>query len=681
MPRLLEVDVKPDHLARLISARTPLAALTELVWNSFDADARKVSIVVERSILGTIDKITVSDDGHGMPYAETAEAFASLGGSRKKDRTKTRDGRMLHGRLGKGRFKAFALGTNVAWTTVVRENGKAVAYGISAAKENLKEFRLTDPKKSRNPSTGTSVAVTGVAGAPPTLEASAAVEELTSAFALYLRTYPDVRLEYDGRTINPTPAIAREEEISLPSRIPGDTERLPPAKLTVIEWNIDVERALFLCDAEGVTLARRPLGIHAPGYSYTAYLKAAKIRQAEENGTLDLEELDSTLESLTTAAKQAVKAYFRRREAERAQGVVAEWKKQDLYPYRTDPKDAVEKIERQVFDVVALNINAYLPAFSEADAQNKRLTLSLVRQALESDASSLQKILQDVLGLPPEKQEELARLLRRTSLSAIISAARTVAERVDFLRGLELLVFPEADTEVIRERTQLHRLVAENTWMFGEEFNLSVDDQSLTEVLRQHCEDLEIEILDDAPVVREDGSEGVIDLMLSRAIPQTRKDKREHLVVELKRPTVKIGAKELAQVESYALAVARDKRFQRTDVEWHFWCLSDDLTDLVASKSRQPNQPEGLITQLEDGRVKIWVRTWSEILQNARGRLAFFQERLELQADRTNALGYLRETYAKYLPDPLAVSPKGKPEKSRAGERLSVRAKSRRNSQ
>lgn len=325
-----------------------------------------------------------------------------------------------------------------------------------------------------------------------------------------------------------------------------------------------------------------------------------------------------------------------------------------MYPYESDPKDSVEKIERQVFDVVALNINTYLPQFSDADAQNKRLTLRLVRQALESDATSLQTILQDVLGLPPEQQEELARLLRRTSLSAIISAARTVAERVDFLRGLEVLVFPDADTPVIRERSQLHRLVAANTWVFGEEFNLSVDDQSLTEVLRRHCEQLGIDVLADAPVVREDGSEGVVDLMLSRAIPQARKDRHEHLVIELKRPTVKIGNKELAQVESYALAVARDKRFRRTAVEWNFWAISDDVSDLISSKSRQPHQPDGLITQLEDGRVKVWVRTWAEVLQSARARLAFFQERLAIQADRANAMAYLRDTYKKYLPESAA---------------------------
>lgn len=251
MTRILEVEVRPDHLVRLISARSPLAALTELIWNGLDADAREVTVVVERNLLGTIDRISVSDNGHGMPYEETSEAFSSLGGSRKVNRTRTLKGRMLHGRLGKGRFKAFALGTEVDWTTKVRENGSLVEFGISATKENLKSFRLSDPKKVRGTATGTSVVVTGVTGAPPTLETAAAVEELTSEFALYLRTYSDVRLTYDGRRIDPTRAIAHEEELPLVPLSSGDAEPLPTAVLSLIEWNIAVDRALFLCDAGG----------------------------------------------------------------------------------------------------------------------------------------------------------------------------------------------------------------------------------------------------------------------------------------------------------------------------------------------------------------------------------------------------------------------------------------------
>jgi hypothetical protein len=138
-------------------------------------------------------------------------------------------------------------------------------------------------------------------------------------------------------------------------------------------------------------------------------------------------------------------------------------------------------------------------------------------------------------------RQELAELLDHTTLAAIIETSKIVTDRLTFLRGLETLVFDADFKEKVRERTQLHRIVAENAWMFGEQYHLSVNDQSLTEVLKKHiaAQGREIEI--DAPVTRADGSRGIVDLMFSCNLLRGM-DEREHLVVELKRPKVLIPA-------------------------------------------------------------------------------------------------------------------------------------------
>jgi len=78
--------------------------------------------------------------------------------------------------------------------------------------------------------------------------------------------------------------------------------------------------------------------------------------------------------------------------------------------------------------------------------------------------------LDEVLGLPLEKRQELIDLLKRTTLSAIISASAIIADRLEFLRGLETLIFDTDFKERTLERSQLHRLVAENIWIFGEQY-------------------------------------------------------------------------------------------------------------------------------------------------------------------------------------------------------------------
>jgi hypothetical protein len=83
--------------------------------------------------------------------------------------------------------------------------------------------------------------------------------------------------------------------------------------------------------------------------------------------------------------------------------------------------------------------------------------------------------------------------------------------------------------KVLLERAQLHRMLAEEAWIFGDEYTLSVDDESLTSVLHKHIKELgRDELAPDVTeeVLRADGSRGIVDLMLSQVIPQPLKPSR-----------------------------------------------------------------------------------------------------------------------------------------------------------
>src|SRR4051812_33585829 len=113
------VEVQGDHLAKLANAR-PVQAVAELIWNALDADGTKIEVEIERNELSMVG-IVVRDNGHGIPHADSSALFSKLGGSWKKHGSRSKmKGRMLHGQEGKGRFKAFALGRVVDWTSTYR---------------------------------------------------------------------------------------------------------------------------------------------------------------------------------------------------------------------------------------------------------------------------------------------------------------------------------------------------------------------------------------------------------------------------------------------------------------------------------------------------------------------------------------------------------------------------------
>lgn len=652
--KIITVEVQPDHLQTIARVKRPLGAVAELIWNGLDADATKIDVELRRNQMGGLTGVMVSDNGHGLPYDEAEDAFQKLGGSWKKNSLKTKGkGRMLHGQLGRGRFKAFAIGTSIIWTTRYRDNGGVSEYNISGSSSKIGTFEVGDVAKLKSKKSGTDVDV-ALSKNFSSLDGDQAWNDIAEEFAPYLLQYPDIRITYDGKEVDPSTLFRNVADYDLGTIEVPDHDRTA-AHLSVIEWNRTTDRALFLCDESGVALHKVSVGIQAPGFDFTAYLKSPLIRELDAEGSLVFEEVDPSLNLLIEAARSTLREHFRRRAAETTVELVESWKKENIYPYQGEPKNIVEAVERQVFDVVALNVNSYLPDFERSENRSKKLSLQLIRQALERDPGELQLILDDVLNLPADKRKDLAELLKKTTLVSIINASKVVADRLNFVRGLEVLVFDEESKEVLLETQQLHRILANETWIFGEQFNISVDDESLDEVLEKHLELLGRSKAsdDNPPILREDGRTGRVDLMLSKRIPLTDQREREHLVIELKRPKQKIDLKVQNQIISYAEAVSRDERFRDTATRWHFWAVSNEMDNSVHSLANQKNRPPGLLLEDAGKQVFVWARTWGEIIHDCKARLEFFQQRLNFQADRASALGYLRGIHQKYIPDLL----------------------------
>jgi signal transduction histidine kinase len=96
---------------RLIA--TPEIALSELIKNAYDADARKCNIWLED------DELIVKDDGHGMTETEFREFWMTIATtSRLEQDTSSRYNRELTGAKGVGRFAVRNLGLELTIDTV-----------------------------------------------------------------------------------------------------------------------------------------------------------------------------------------------------------------------------------------------------------------------------------------------------------------------------------------------------------------------------------------------------------------------------------------------------------------------------------------------------------------------------------------------------------------------------------
>jgi hypothetical protein len=171
-------------------------------------------------------------------------------------------------------------------------------------------------------------------------------------------------------------------------------------------------------------------------------------------------------------------------------------------------------------------------------------------------------------------------------------------------------------------------------------------------------------------VKRLDGRTGIVDLFLTRRIPTPRADEREYLIVELKAPSVKIGAKETAQLRSYAFAIQSDERFRNMKVHWEFWVVSTDMTPEAIQEVTTIDRPYGMLDRKTN--CNMWIRTWSEILNDSRARLQLFEKELKYNADKDDSLAFLRATYARIFSSDPEPAREVRSEKSAAAHSSQV---------
>ena len=635
------VEVQADFLERQAKAK-PVQAVSELIWNGLDADATRVDVRLEYGELG-MTKIFVRDNGQGIPLEEAPTLFTRLGGSWKNPGGHTRtENRMLHGYEGRGRFKVFALGRVADWRVTYRtDTGDLRGYDIAMFGDNIREVKITDGEDVAAGESGVEIEVSELHREFRSLEPDNAVQELAEIFALYLKDYRDVSIFYEGQRVDPSAAIAATQIVSLGDIDDGLTH---PVELEIIEWRTATTRALYLCTERGFPLSKVATRFHIGEFQFSAYMKSPFITKLHGEAQLDLAEMNPLLNDSIEEAQQTIKTYFRERAAERARMVVDEWKAENIYPFEGAAKSPLEDAERKVFDIVAVTASDYMPDFQAARAKKKAFDLRMLRAAIEKSPQELQIILNEVLGLPKRKQEELADLLQGASLSAIISAAKLVADRLKFLSGLELILFDPDMKARLKERSQLHKIIEDNTWLFGEEYNLSVSDKGLTAVLKKHRKLLGEEIVIDRPVKHISQERGIVDLMLSRALRRHRADELEHLVVELKRPKIKVDDDGVTQIEKYAITVASDERFRTVNgVRWTFWAISDDVDQYAAYRMDE----RGVISSKNN--ITVGIKTWAQVIEQNKARLQFFQEKLGHQVDDETALKHLQEKYQKFL--------------------------------
>lgn len=649
MSKLIDIGVERDHIESLTRANG-ITALSELIWNSLDADASEILVEIKPNGLGGYEFIKVKDNGHGLTYEKAQEVFSKLGGSEKKSKSLSPNGRPYHGKEGKGRYKSLALGDLVKFKSCYENNGNFSQFTATIDRNHLSRTEVSDVQqlKKDEGKKGFTVEIDNVNS--KNAEAALKFEnrkDLEERFASYWISYPDFKIFFNGHELEFDSLIKHSDQ----TVIMVDYENVKHSfTIKILEWNFDNKKKTYLCNAQGIPFLDTNLGIRS-SIPISIFLQSDYIEKLQRENSIDFFENDEILIPVFKASKDFAREYIRKRLHQYSKEFINDLKSKGIYPYKEPAENIVEETKRQVFDIVALHLNEHLPTFNDQDDRNKKLTLRLISEALENDSKNLRRILFEIVELPEDKRLELVELLETTSLSSMIDTMTEIKNRLNFLVGLEQIIYDKDLHKNFKERKHLHKIIVNETWIFGDEYTYGVDDVTLKNVLKAYLKDsMKREDFEEL-VNSEDNAElqTIPDVCLWQQYSQGNAG-MENLVIELKKPKLDAGWDEKTQIESYATKVANDRRFPKNKTRWKFILVTKDIKNEIEPLLKQKNRKYGHIH--EGDNFDVFILTWGDIINEAKIRHNFIKEKLNLNLQgNEEGLGYLRSKYKEYLPN------------------------------
>ncbi len=224
--------------------------------------------------------------------------------------------------------------------------------------------------------------------------------------------------------------------------------------------------------------------------------------------------------------------------------------------------------------------------------------------------------------------------LNRTALEDVIQFSEEVARKNQFLDFLDDIIYGSPANH-LKERSQLHKIIEKHLWIFGEQYNdtpILFSDKNLKnnliELRKKHFEYELTEKDENLQELKDSKLNEITDLFFFNE--KIRDDqKREVMVVELKRPACRISQKELTQLDGYRFKIEDSGKFSQ-EINFKIILISSDLTKYAKSTVGTVDEKNPyLCFRSTAGNIETWAIRWSELIHSNRKKLSYMGNALK----------------------------------------------------
>lgn len=612
-------------------------AVSEYIWNGFDAKASELSIEFTANDIGHIHFFSVRDNGEGIKYSTIEDTFGLFLDSNK---TYHQRSSQVKGKDGEGRFAFVSFAKKAVWKTICIDDGKCKQYDIIITKDSAHEFDITDNAKVtelKKTSTGTTVFFYELYKIDGNQLNSADFKNyLIEGFGwfLHLNRQADFKILINGEELPYKELIADNEDTNIEVEYQGNTI---PFKVLYIRWREKIQEKsnFYYLNSNRKEVAKQPTSFNnkTNDFFHSVYIESDYFNDFRlvDEAAQDLfgeqknqnhPVFKSFIRQLKKFVEEKEKGFIRLFGAE---NLIQHYEKEKLLPeFKSNRYDQERK---QDLIAVVKGIYCIHPKiFQGLKAPQAKTCIGFLNLILDTDErENVIDILGTVVSLTSDERGELITLLKKTSLQKIIRTIKLIEDRFKTIELLKALVFELK--KFTTERDHIQVIVESNYWLFGEEYHLVSADSDFEVMLAEYLHFLDSEQTDKKATggkkkVKIDHEENKrrpdIFLCRKRDIPDNQFGSgqlEENILVELKRPTVTIGKEQLRQIEDYLEFIVKEEKFNSQTRQWKFIVVSNKVDDYVKQQYEE-NKIKGKRFLVKAwGSLEVYAMTWDDVFQ------------------------------------------------------------------
>ncbi len=633
------VEITSVGIRKVLNKYTPEHAISEYVWNGFDAKATvvKIDIDFDNQELDTVKEIKVIDNGIGICHDELASKFKKFYESQKSI-ANTKDTDFTRGKNGYGRFTFHKFARFAKWETLYLKENNIMSYDIQISNDNLKDYSPTLPVISQETTTGTRVVFNEIF---PIISTSfiekTLIPYLKAEFAWFLELKEEYKIFINGVELDYKSIIDEKEEF--PLSIKGSDGQEVTFECKFIRWNTkmndEYSRFYFLNNDLELKNTRTTL-LNKKGDNFwhsviiiNDFFNEINCDKEEDENNLQTKLFENVSDrrlfrNLILRLNEFLKSKRRPFLRKQAVTLINKYEEEKVFPEFGN--NDWDKARKQGLEDFVKGLYEVEPAvFMKLNKEQKRVFLELLNLVMDSgERDSLFKIIDAVVELDSNDRKEFAKILESTRLKQVISTIKLITDRLVTLENLKKLVFNHELKA--NEVVNLQTFIEKHYWIFGEEYRMvCAEEVKFEEALRRYVYILRG--VDEKTYIKHPHKYKEMDLFLAGT--DFRNGKPHNVVVEIKNPsTIKqLKSEQLTQLERYMDVILKQDCFNDANEYWTFMLIGQDYDDIVGR--RVTNKYTGLV--LEGDNYSLYVKKWSEITNEVERRLKYLLDKLKVE--------------------------------------------------